>query len=218
MAEQKSSPRKRGRPPRFTRATVLATALALVDREGAAALSLRRLAGELGVEGMSLYTYVSGRDELLDGITELLVAEVMPADAPGDWRQIVERFCRGWRAAALRHPAATQLAGMRPLRTPESLAIVERLLASLREAGLEPREALAGARLATAFARGYALADIAGMTLVGGDPNDVPEQLVHLRAAAADPDVLDPDAVFERSLALLVEGLAARIATSGPSG
>ena len=81
----------RGRLGRLTRERVLAAALALVDREGLSALSMRRLGTELGVEAMALYRYASSKDSLLDGLVEALYLELeerlaADGDEDADWR------------------------------------------------------------------------------------------------------------------------------------
>ncbi|MGH3032013.1 MAG: TetR/AcrR family transcriptional regulator, partial [Gaiellaceae bacterium] len=117
---------------RLTRRRVLEAALRLVDREGAAALSMRRLGRELDVEAMSLYNHVSGRDEVLDGLSEVMVARIGVAGDSGGWAEALGRFMRGIRAVALAHPAAFQLVGMRPLNTREALPQIEAVLGAMR--------------------------------------------------------------------------------------
>src|SRR4051812_9376694 len=96
---------RRGRKPRFTRDQVLRTALELVDAHGAPALSMRRIAAELGIEAMSLYGYVANRDELLDGLSEILVGEMFSdVAADAEWRDAVEAFARATRRTATSHP------------------------------------------------------------------------------------------------------------------
>ncbi|RST10312.1 TetR/AcrR family transcriptional regulator [Streptomyces sp. WAC05374] len=77
MPEQAASGRRKRRRGRLSRELVLATALALVDREGLSALSMRRLAAELGVEAMALYRYAAGKDALLDGLVEAVFTEFL---------------------------------------------------------------------------------------------------------------------------------------------
>src|SRR5260370_39996060 len=99
-----------GRPPareRLTRERVLRAALEFTDTQGLAALSMQKLGAELGVKGMSLYTHVDGKDALLDGIVDIMSAEVeMPAAASGDWGDGLARPARALRERIRRHPAA----------------------------------------------------------------------------------------------------------------
>ena len=81
MTEASPAPRQP-----LTRDRVLTAALALADAEGLAKLSMRRLADRLGVEAMSLYHHVAGKDDLLSGLTDRVIGEIDWTDDPGDWR------------------------------------------------------------------------------------------------------------------------------------
>ena len=82
--------RARRRAP-LTRARVLEAAVDLADREGIDAVSMRRLGQELGIEAMSLYTHIRGKEDLLDGMVDVVVAEI-PVDTAGpDWRTTLRR-------------------------------------------------------------------------------------------------------------------------------
>jgi AcrR family transcriptional regulator len=119
----------------LSRDRILAAALELVDEQGIDALSMRKLGQSLGYEAMSLYNHVANKDDLLDGILDLVLAEMEPPEADGG--------LPGIRSAALsahealkRHPwAATMLMSPGRIR-PARLAYMEALLASLRGAGL----------------------------------------------------------------------------------
>ena len=75
----------------LTRERVLRAAIDLADREGLDALSMRKLAKAVGVEAMSLYNHVANKDDLLDGIIDLVVAEIYVPGADGDWRTELRR-------------------------------------------------------------------------------------------------------------------------------
>src|SRR5690349_4418442 len=102
MSEQ---PRRQSLRGRLTRERVVDAALELIERDGAEALSMRRLGGELGVEAMALYSYVRSKDELLDAVAERLVAglELRPV-AREDWRGRIRAVVDAWSAIQLRHP------------------------------------------------------------------------------------------------------------------
>jgi len=129
----------------LSRERVLAAAVALADAAGLPALTMRRLAADLGVEAMSLYYHLPGKNGLLDGLVETVIAEVVgrvdaaPGRAAGDWRATL----RGWFLAArevmLSHPWAPTL--MTPGRgVPPALYVYyERILATLIEAGFSYR-------------------------------------------------------------------------------
>jgi AcrR family transcriptional regulator len=119
----------------LSRDRILAAALELVDEQGIDALSMRKLGQSLGYEAMSLYNHVANKDDLLDGILDLVLAEMGPPEADGG--------LPGIRAAALsahealkRHPWAANML-MAPSRIrPARIQYMEALLAALRGAGL----------------------------------------------------------------------------------
>ena len=137
-------------PPKRTRAgraglsrqQVLDAALSLLDRDGIAALSMRRLGAELGVEAMTLYHYLPNKDALLDGVVERVMAEAETGLAAGPWDRALTDYARSLRATLLRHPGAVLLVATRPAVTPETLRAAERGLALLCAAGFPVGRAL----------------------------------------------------------------------------
>jgi AcrR family transcriptional regulator len=125
----------RKRRPRLTRERILRAAIRLADDGGIEALSMRRLGRELGVEAMSLYNHVASKDDLLDGITDVVVQEIeMPGDA--EWKDALRRHAVSAHEAFRRHPWACNLV-LSPARTvPASVRRTEWMLRRLREAGL----------------------------------------------------------------------------------
>lgn len=111
-----TSPRTTGTAPRsaLTRARVLESAVALADRDGLGALTMRSLARELGIEAMSLYHHVANKEDLLDGVVDIVAAEIQEAvgrlepladDAPpSSWKPAMRRQILTARAVLLRHP------------------------------------------------------------------------------------------------------------------
>ena len=201
---------------RLSRRRVLLAALALVDRVGPDALTMRRLAEELGVAAMSLYHHVHSRDDLLDGLSELLVAEIVVPEGgdvpPGE---ALRRFAHGVRGVANAHPAAFQLVGMRPLRTPAALVPVEAALSALRRSGLPDDEAVHAYRALVSYARGFALAEIAGFTLESAPPTGAlpPAPIDAFPSIRALSPWLDDagarDPAFEFGLGALLAGIGA---------
>lgn len=136
-------PRK-ANTPTLTREQIVSAAMALVDRDGLGALSMRKLAAELGVGAMSLYYHVPDKSALYDLILDAGLSEVdLSADDPD--RTAAERVTAiafAIREALLRHPNAAILAMSRSLRTPAQLRPVERLLQILAEAGMSDSDAM----------------------------------------------------------------------------
>jgi AcrR family transcriptional regulator len=121
------------RPP-LTRERVLQTAVALADEGGIEALSMRKLGYELGVEAMSLYNHVANKDDLLNGITDLVLSEIeLPAD--GDWKTALRRSAVSAHEVLRRHPWACNLALSSARVVPVSVRRADWMLRRLREGG-----------------------------------------------------------------------------------
>ena len=121
----------------LSRDRILRAALAYADEQGIDALSMRRLGQELGFEAMSLYNHVRNKDDLLDGMVDLVLAETQPPSHELTWDESVRQSAVSVHAALARHPWAVQLLlGGRP--RPGRLVYMNSLLAELREAGFSP--------------------------------------------------------------------------------
>ena len=141
----------------LNRQRVLDAAVTLADRDGVAALSMRRLAQELGVEAMSLYHHVANKDAILDGIVDVVFAEIELPDAEAGWREAMRRRAISVRDALRRHPWATGLMESRPTPGPANLRHHDAVLGVLRGAGF-PLELTAHAyALLDSYIYGFAL-------------------------------------------------------------
>ncbi len=158
-------PRRRGRPSKLSRPAILATALLLIDRDGPEALTMRTLAGALGVEAMSLYRHVESKQALLDGVAEYMMGEIQPRGVSSDWSEAVRGFASSVRGLAREHPRAFELLALRVLDGATALQPVEDLLASLRAGGFTPARSVAAYRVVAAYTHGYALGEIAGFAI-----------------------------------------------------
>lgn len=118
----------------LSRKRILDTALALVDDEGIEALSMRRLGQSLGFEAMSLYNYVSNKDDLLDGILDLVLAEMKPPDPDGGLPAIRSSAVAAHEALT-RYPWAANLLTASGRVRPARLEFMDALLGALRNAG-----------------------------------------------------------------------------------
>ncbi|HEV2065679.1 MAG TPA: TetR/AcrR family transcriptional regulator C-terminal domain-containing protein [Thermomicrobiales bacterium] len=150
-------------PPRtpLTRERVLDAAIALADREGVDALSMRRLGAELGVQAMSLYNHVASKQDLLDGVAGRLLAGMeIPAPAEAGWEVGLRQVCRSYRRLAHDHPGLFPTVLARPLASPEVLPPLEATLAFLRKAGLDAEAALDVFQACASFVGGFALGEI----------------------------------------------------------
>ena len=178
----------RARRASLTRSTVVAGALALIDREGLGALTMRRLGRELGVEAMSLYNHVRDKEDLLDAIVGLLASEVsLPGEEAGSWADRMAELMRRYRGMGRRHPNALPLIALRPLRTPEALEPYLEAL-ELASAAIGPYAARTMARVLASYANGFVLNEVAAAFTLPGD--------------------LDAD--FEHGVRVIVEGFERR--------
>jgi len=190
----------------LTREAVLRAALALADREGLKALSMRRLGAELGVEAMTIYHHVPNKDALLDGLVEQLVAPIAPPVIETPWQNGLRAYARDLRAALLAHPNLVPLVASRPAVTAQNLEVMEKALESLKAAGLQPADALDILYAVTGFVVGNIV------TASDVDPVDHltpldPAEFPLLAEAASAPR--GADARFEFVLNALLAGLSA---------
>ena len=126
---------KRRKP--MSRDRVLQTAIGLADKEGIGALTMRRLAQELGVEAMTLYHYVADKNEMLDGMVDLVAGEVELPDGGGDWKGATRQRALAAREVFIRHPWVVAL-WIRLRVGPKRIRYMNTALGTYREAGLSP--------------------------------------------------------------------------------
>jgi AcrR family transcriptional regulator len=122
------------RPP-LSRDRVLRAAIALADAGGIEALSMRKLAQELGVEAMSLYYHVAGKDEILNGIVEIVESDIELPDRGTDWKQALRRTAMSAHDVFEHHPWAASLTLSITGRRPARWRYMNGILGCLREAG-----------------------------------------------------------------------------------
>lgn len=208
-------------PGRLTRERVLDAALALADRDGIGALTIRALATELGTKPMTIYHHVAGKDAIIDGVVDRVFAEIDDPPEELPWRAAIQHRCRSARAVLGRHPWAPPLmeSGRNP--GPATLAHHEAVLACLRRGGLDWQLVAHAYALIDAFVYGFALQE-ASLPFHGtGEIADLAESIT-----AAFPDGAYPTFVefttqhvlqpgysfgdsFEFGLDLLLDGLDA---------
>ena len=131
MAQQIEAPR---RAP-LSRDRVLRAAVALADDAGIESLSMRKLAEELGVVPMALYKHVAKKEELLDGMIDLVVGEIDPPVRGPDWKSAVRLRILSARRALLRHPWASRVLESRTNPTPMLLEYMDSMIGIFRAGG-----------------------------------------------------------------------------------
>lgn len=130
--------RQRRRPPvPLSRARVIDAALRVADAEGIDAVSMRRLGQELDVEAMSLYKHVGGKEDILDGLVDLVMGEVPLPSLQVPWRPAVRQAAVDFHAALLRHPWAVSVMETRRTPGPTRLRYLETIVGLLLGAGFD---------------------------------------------------------------------------------
>ncbi|NLU77827.1 TetR/AcrR family transcriptional regulator [Micromonospora sp. HNM0581] len=230
---------KRRREP-LTRDRALTAAIALVDTEGMAALTMRRLAADLDVEAMSLYHHLPGKEGLLDGLVDAVVAEIAAAAgqadanaAGGDWRTRLRLRFLAARTVVLRHPWAPALLSSRPTIPAGVYGYYEGILAVLIAGGFSYRIAHRALHAFGSLALGFAQ-EVFQLSAREGADTEVTEaeqaelaaQMPHLAAMVASElhDATDPtlgwcdsQTEFEFTLDLLFAGLEKTREAAGPA-
>jgi AcrR family transcriptional regulator len=135
-------PRPPGRPPRVSRDVIVRAARRIIDHEGVARLTMRRLADEVGAEAMSLYYHVANKEEVLDGIADVIVSEINDVvgriDVPAkgaDWKKAVRQRILSAREVLLRHPWAPGVFETRTMMSPAVLRYHDDLVGLMRDGG-----------------------------------------------------------------------------------
>jgi AcrR family transcriptional regulator len=149
-------PAARQRAP-LSRERVLDAAIALARRDGIEALTMRKLADELGAGAMSLYHHVPNKDQLLDGMVDIVFGEIEPPSTDLDWKTAMRRRAISTRAALKRHPWAIGLMESRRQPGPASLRLHNAVLACLREGGFSIELTIQAYSVQDAYIYGFAL-------------------------------------------------------------
>jgi TetR/AcrR family tetracycline transcriptional repressor len=204
----------------LTQEEIVQRAVRLLDEVGLEGLTLRRLAGELGVSAPTLYWHVRDKRQLLDLVAEAIVAGQRPPvrPAPGQpwWEWLADSAWAQYRALVSHRDAAQVVAGNRP--TEASLPAIDRTLGSLVDVGFPPREALESVLALGHFVVGCAVERQAEAVRGPATERDAAlalrlrdaEALPHLAAAAAAMPSPEVDSTVRHGVALIVAGMRAR--------
>ena len=200
--------RTQGKHAGLDRDRVLDIAVALIDSEGEAALSMRRLAGEVGVEAMTLYHHFSNKGGLEDAIVEHVLASqegaTLPNGAP--WQDVLCGYARMIHRALATHPGVVRLVATRPAMTERNVREVEALLEAFTTAGLSVTDALKVVHTAGAMVLGLHIAHPSdARRTIAPDLSATPRMQAALEHGAGDLD-----AKVEFALTTLIAGLESR--------
>ena len=199
---------------------IVAAALALLEEVGEAAFSVRKLAQSVGCDPMSVLYHFKSKDGLSRAIANALSRSLVPVDATLPWRERLRDLARQYRALALRYPAAFALLQRHMSTGPADLAHIEAVHRALADAGI-PRAALPSVCVGWyASVIGLAAAEAGGLTRAANDVelaemealSDAAHPLV--KAAAPLYAQLDPAAVHDTMLDVLLDGIAKQAPTA----
>ena len=227
MTSRPPAPRTAGSSDgKITRELVLATAVELIDRDGADALSMRRLAAALDRDPMILYRHAPSKAALLDGVVETVLAQLLVDPTDPDWTAQLRVVARDYRALALAHPHVVPLLVTRPLATPlalrprGTLRPLEDILALLTGAGFSGADALHVYRAFFGFLNGHVLNELQELVENPDETDDLLRlglnrlplgEFPLLRGLAHTLATYDGAIELERGLDLLLTGLTSTL-------
>ncbi len=222
------SPR-RGPKPGLSLERIAAAAIGLADADGLGAVSMGRVASQLGFTTMALYRYVSAKDDLVMLMLDVALGPPdFPTDSVESWRARLERWSRGYLNVLRRHPWMTRVPIGGPPLTPNSVAWMEAALAALAPTGLTDLEKLSVLLLLSNYVRslGQLSADLAAAERVSRpeqlsvmsrygqvlaqviDAARFPALCGMLASGAFDQPDDDPDDEFNFGLQMVLDGVA----------
>lgn len=215
----------------LTREAIVAAAITLADAHGLAAVSIRKVAAELGARTMSLYSHIDSKGDLLDLMTDEVNAELLiEGEPPADWREALSMIARRTRESLLRHPWIVELVSRRPRIGPNGLRHGEQSLVAVKPLGLDPRSTARIINAVDDYVTGHTIRELMNrgtrdaaaeeerrlvmrpyfqhMLESGEFPNLAP--LLREGLASIDDDA---DNAFEQGLGWLLDGIAATYAS-----
>ena len=216
----------RGRRVGLTRDQIVDAAVALIDRDGLDAFSLRRLAADIGVDPMSLYNHVANKDALFDGVVEVVMAEIGAAmgDLTGPWPDQIRQAAAAFRGVLLGHPHVSVIVLTRPVLSDVPLEVLRRAVNPALDAGLPFDEAVLLLRTFTSFLTGAILRELgSAMTFGALTPERVAARVVEIESsgepllaeAATVVASIDHERLFTYGVELLIAGLTATLGEPG---
>ncbi|HZE37659.1 MAG TPA: TetR/AcrR family transcriptional regulator C-terminal domain-containing protein [Stackebrandtia sp.] len=216
------SPARRGRPPRgaalLSKTSIVEATLEVIDGGGITAVSMRAVAGALGVDAKSLYNHVDGKDGLLDAVAEHILGRLAYPEPTGDTRADLWAIACISRDQALAHPNAAPLVLTRRLSSTEALAPIEAVLSVLRKAGASPEQSVHMLRMMTSTLVGALMREANTTTDFGATGGDEHHRttlerstLPSIAAAASYLAHFDPADEYERTMSMAIDSIVARI-------
>ncbi len=235
MTKSETQPPKRARARKrlpVTRARALSTAVALADQGSIESLSMRKLAAELGIEAMSLYYHVKGKDDILDGMVDIVFDEIGVPTPGEEWRTGMKKRAESTRAVLARHPWAISILDSRTSPGPATLRHLDVVIAFLRGAGFSVPMAAHALSLLDSYVRGFAMQEASLPLDQSGSIEAATENILeqenmtsnafpHLAEMAAEL-ILKPGYAYGNEFAfgleLILDGIQAALNKDAPAG
>ncbi|GAA0636530.1 TetR/AcrR family transcriptional regulator C-terminal domain-containing protein [Sporichthya brevicatena] len=196
---------------RLSRDVIVATAVRLIESDGEAAASMRRISAELGVAAMSLYNHVPNKAALLDAVGEFVRGQiVLPTDPGLDWEARAREMVRAFRDVVERYPRCVELMMARAPSSLVGLEPLEYALEMAEQAGFTGRDALRVVRAFVAYAIGATTTAAHRARAVESLPATAPDPAVlarYPRIAALGVDVTVDETDFDFGLDLLIDAV-----------
>ena len=199
----------------LTRADVLRAATRILDADGRAALTMRRLADDLGVKAPSLYVHVRSKEELLTGVLDDVLGEVALPPVTRSWRSSLVAGFGEYRRVLVRHPGAVTLLTERTRVSPVQVRLVERSIELLERAGLRTEQAVGVHVTLVAYTLGFVLQEVAprpAPVISAAVPIATSEVFARAVNALAETTV---DQRYRAGLELVLDGANRRSAQGG---
>ncbi len=218
MAREAGSPQRR---TPLSSERILRAALAIADEAGLEALTMRRLGRQLDVEAMSLYKHVANKDEILDGIVDIVVGEIQLPPAGADWKTAMRMRASSAREVLASHSWAIGMMESRAALGPAAMRYTDAVIGSLRAGGFSVEKAAHAFLLLDSYIYGFVIQEMSFSFGTSDESADRSEgvleassadQFPHLAEMAAD-HVATPERTyadsFDFGLNLILEGLEA---------
>jgi AcrR family transcriptional regulator len=204
-----------GKREPLSRERIVAAAIALVDRDGWEALSMRRLGTELGgYEAMSLYRYFDSKAELVDAVVEGVWSQMsLPEDEPDPWERL-RKLSWSWRSLAHAHPNVFPLLAGRAPQSPGAMRPMAFTFRTFRDAGFDEEHAGHAFFTAVGFVYGYTLQEFVAASNPNFDVSRVPEEFGAIVELARYQGTRDRDRTFEWGLRVTIQGLRDELSAS----
>jgi AcrR family transcriptional regulator len=217
VSEKSRRAGKKSRTP-LTKDRVLAAAIEIADERGVAAVTMREVASRLGVEAMSLYNHVANKDEILDGMLDMVIGELDLPSGVEDWREAMRHRAVSAREVFGRHPWVPLLVDSRESSGPARLRYLDWVLGTLMEAGFSELGAQQAFSLLDSYIYGFGIQQFNFSAESDAAPEEMAEAILafvpaeqypylHRMASYAMREGYDSEADFAFGLEIIHDGL-----------